>query len=83
MIVNHTRSLHVGITNSSAEKLEAAFSHILANCIGYRRACRGKPRMIVDGFTIGHKAVQVLIKRPKFLLHLNKQLCIIDGCQYL
>ena len=62
MIVHHAGSLHVGITNSGAKKLEAAFFHILADGIRNGRTGRYSVRVIDDRLTIGHKAVQVFVK---------------------
>ncbi len=72
MIVHHTGGLHMGIANGSSKKLEAAFFHILANGIRYRRTGRYTVRVIDDRLTVGHKAVQVFIERAKLLLHFYK-----------
>ncbi len=40
VIVNHAHGLHVGVTNRTADKLEAAFFKILAHLIRLRRGDR-------------------------------------------
>ncbi len=62
MIVHHTRSLHMSVANGGAEKLKAAFFHVLTYRIRDGRACRYFIRMIDDRFPFRHKAVQVFIK---------------------
>ena len=62
MVINYTGSLHVGITNSSAEKLKTTFFHILAYCIRNWGACRQSARKIIYRFPIRHKAVKVFIE---------------------
>ena len=79
MVIHHPRSLHVGITNSGAEKLKAALFHILTDGVGDRRACRYFFVEVVNGLALGHKAVQVFIKRTKFLLYFDKKLRVADG----
>ena len=34
MIIHHTGSLHVGVTNGGAKKLETTFFHVLTDGIG-------------------------------------------------
>ena len=72
MVIDHARSLHVGVTDSGTEKFETPLFHILANGVGYRCTGRKVVAMIHDGLTIGHKAVQVFIKRAEFLLYLDE-----------
>ena len=40
MIIHHARCLHVGITNGTAEKFEAALFHVLTDGIRYGYGCR-------------------------------------------
>ena len=82
MVIHHAGSLHMRITNSSAEKLEAAFFHILAYGVGDGCAGHKVIQMIYNRFTIRHKAVQVFIERAKLFLHLNKMLGIGNSSQY-
>ena len=79
MIIHHTGGLHVGIADRCAEKLKAAFFHVLADGIGYGCAGHYLGRLIHDRFPPGHKAVKVFIKRAKLPLHLNKMLRIGNG----
>ena len=72
MIINHARCLHVGIANGGAKKLEAAFFHVLADGVGNGCTCRRYSRKIIDRLAIGHKAVQVFIKRTELFLDINK-----------
>jgi len=62
MIIYHTGSLHVGVTYGRAEKLEAAFFHILADGVGDGGTCGYCGGVINNRFAIGHKAVQVFVK---------------------
>jgi hypothetical protein len=68
MVIHHTRCLHMGVTNGGAKEFEAPLFHILADSI--RFGCTGGNFMVMvdNGFSTGHKAVQVFIKRAKFLL---------------
>ena len=72
MIIHHPGGLHVGIANGAAKKFEAPFFHVLANGIGDGRACGGDARIVVNRFTIRHKAVEVFIKRAELLLDPDK-----------
>ncbi len=72
MVIHHTGGLHMGIANGRTKKLKAAFFHVLAYRVGYWGAGGQLVAVVVDGFAIGHKAVQVFIKRAKLLLHLYK-----------
>ena len=62
MIIHHACSLHVSVGYSSAKEFEAPLFHVLADGIGYWGACRYFITVVVNGLSIGHKAVQVFIK---------------------
>ncbi len=62
MVIYHTGSLHKSITNGGTEKFEPALFHVLADRVGYWRAYYGFAQGVINGFAIGHKAVQVFIE---------------------
>ena len=82
MVIYHAGGLHVGIANGGAEKFEAALFHVLANSIGYWGTGGENTVCVINWLAIGHKAVEVFIKRTELLLHIDKQLGVADGRIY-
>src|SRR5215472_531405 len=84
VVIDHTGGLHQRIANRRADKPEPAFLQILAQGIRLRRL-RGHLLMRFPGIlprpTV-HESPNISIKRSEFSLHIQKRLCIRDGCTY-
>jgi len=78
VVIDHSNRLHERITDSRADKLESAFSEVLAQRLGKRRLSgHGGPALPIDRLAF-NKTPEVFIEAAKLFLNGDKGLRIFD-----
>src|SRR5580704_19616049 len=75
MIIDHADGLHERVANGSPDKTKAARLQILAQRVGFRRACWNLPRRLPIVFlrAPAHELPNVTVERSELMLHRKKR----------